>query len=334
MPPFRLGQLSLNPIRFRCPSCEEFEALSASMNSCSHCGAQYVAEGGVLNLVRVETDRADEQAFYNSVYGSPTASTRRAVEDCVPLWGRREQPELAIVRRELGDLAGKDVLLLGNGASQKELAFLLDRPRTLVYSDLSPQAGRRMRESYDLDEHLDRIVFAALDAQELPFGSESFDVVYAYAMVHHLPKIDQFIREVHRVLRPGGRAIFMDDAYAPIWHAAKQTWLRPLMKYSHRRTGISPEDYRFSMSGGFKEGDLKKEIEAVGAEPWFVRTSFITYVAFRGIEKLLPRRLSETLKTSWLPSLTTGIDNLLGRVQLFRANQIRLIWGFGRPSRA
>jgi SAM-dependent methyltransferase len=324
----------LTPLLFHCPSCQELETLAPHRDVCSHCGFRYLTGGGVLNLVPIGTDRAEEQTFYNSIYGAPASTPRGTVSECVPLWTRREQPELAIVRRAAGNLAGKDVLLLGNGASHKELAFLLDGPRTLVYSDLSPNAGERMKAVYDLEEYRDCIVFAALDAQQIPFGPESFDVVYAYAMVHHLPRIDRFIQHVYRVLKPGGKAVFMDDAYAPVWHHAKQTWLRPLMKYSHRRTGISPEDYRFSMSGGFKEGELAREIAAVGAEPWFVRTSFLTYVVFRGIEKLLPQRVSESLKASGLARLTVSLDSWLGQWRPFRVNQIRLIWGFARPEHA
>lgn len=322
------------PIRFHCPFCDRIETIFPRTDSCTHCGGRYSTDSGVLNLVQAGTDRTEEQAFYNSVYGAPADSLRRSVADCQKLWARRDQPELAAVRRAVGNLEAKDVLLLGNGASHKELAFLLDRPSTLVYSDLSPNAGGRMQQLYDLADYSDRLVFAAIDAQRLPFDVESFDVVYAYAMVHHLPRIEQFVEQVYRSLRPGGRAIFMDDAYAPFWHGAKQTWLRPLMRYSHRRTGISPEDYRFSMTGGFRESELEKTIKGVGAEPWFVRTSFITYIVFRGIEKLLPAGLSEALKTSWLPSLTSAVDDVLGRFRVFRINQIRLVWGFARPPRS
>ena len=32
------------------------------------------------------------------------------------------------------------------------------------------------------------------------------------------------------MLKPGSKAIFMDDAFSPAWHYSKQTWLKPLMK--------------------------------------------------------------------------------------------------------
>ena len=51
--------------------------------------------------------------------------------------------------------------------------------------------------------------FQTDDAEKLSFADNTFDVVYSHGVLHHTPDIESAIREVHRVLRPGGRAKIM-----------------------------------------------------------------------------------------------------------------------------
>jgi ubiquinone/menaquinone biosynthesis C-methylase UbiE len=51
--------------------------------------------------------------------------------------------------------------------------------------------------------------FTQADAENLPFVDGSFDLVYSHGVLHHTPDTPRTIREVHRVLTPGGRAIVM-----------------------------------------------------------------------------------------------------------------------------
>lgn len=47
------------------------------------------------------------------------------------------------------------------------------------------------------------------DAERLPFADNSFDLVYSWGVLHHTPDTPHAIREVRRVLRPGGRSRIM-----------------------------------------------------------------------------------------------------------------------------
>jgi ubiquinone/menaquinone biosynthesis C-methylase UbiE len=51
--------------------------------------------------------------------------------------------------------------------------------------------------------------FQTEDAENLSFPDESFDLVYSHGVLHHTPETAKAIREIHRVLRPGGRAMVM-----------------------------------------------------------------------------------------------------------------------------
>lgn len=59
-------------------------------------------------------------------------------------------------------------------------------------------------------------------AEFLPFEEESFDIVISRYSAHHWHDVGRALREVKRVLKPGGKAIFMDvnapgNAVLDIW---------------------------------------------------------------------------------------------------------------------
>jgi SAM-dependent methyltransferase len=51
--------------------------------------------------------------------------------------------------------------------------------------------------------------FRTADAENLDFADESFDLVYSHGVLHHTPDASAAVREIHRVLRPRGRAVVM-----------------------------------------------------------------------------------------------------------------------------
>ena len=49
------------------------------------------------------------------------------------------------------------------------------------------------------------------DAESLPYPDDSFDLVVGHAVLHHIPDVELALREVVRVLRPGGRFVFAGE---------------------------------------------------------------------------------------------------------------------------
>jgi SAM-dependent methyltransferase len=322
--------------RFRCPECHKTLVLEDDSvgSRCRRCGWIAGTPDGILDFVPAAT-RAGEREYYENEYAG--LRNRAGTADVRLLAGRWNDPRAItdrLVWTRLGPLQGKRILLLGNGTSDKELYFLTQDPDLLIYSDLSPAAVRGIRARYDLSDYRGAVCFAAIDALELPLFDESVDLIYGYAFVHHLPSLDRFFAEAARVLQPGGRCVFMDDAHAPLWQGSKQTWLRPLMRYTHRRNPISPEDLRFTLGGGFREPDLAFRIRQVGGEPWFYRESFLYYFWTRAAERLFPRRLAMLGRSRRVAKRLISLDGRLERFRLVQKNLIRLVWGFDKPSRA
>ncbi len=101
---------------------------------------------------------------------------------------------------------GLRVLEIGCGCgSEAELFARAGAHYTAV--DLTNAAVSITQTRFQLAELEGR--FVQSDAENLPFADGSFDLVYSHGVLHHTPDTPRTIREVHRVLVPGGRAVIM-----------------------------------------------------------------------------------------------------------------------------
>jgi len=79
--------------------------------------------------------------------------------------------------------------------------------------DLSVEMMRRGRKRLSSDSRLvfrEEAGFVVGRGQNLPFAGESFDGVLCLNALHHLPSYASALREIHRILKPGGRAVFSE----------------------------------------------------------------------------------------------------------------------------
>lgn len=68
-----------------------------------------------------------------------------------------------------------------------------------------------------LDKAAGRLQFAEADALQLPFGGNAFDLVTAAFGFRNLANYETGLREIHRVLRPGGEAGILDFGEPAGW---------------------------------------------------------------------------------------------------------------------
>jgi arsenite methyltransferase len=62
--------------------------------------------------------------------------------------------------------------------------------------------------------------FVKADATDLPFADVTFDVAVSTQVYEYVPDVPTALGELHRVLRPGGRALILDtDWDSIVWHA-------------------------------------------------------------------------------------------------------------------
>lgn len=117
-------------------------------------------------------------------------------------------------RRELLAHASGATLELGAGTGIN-LPHFTDRVTDLVITEPSPHMLERLRA--ELAAHPRRtgdLRLVQCTAQDLPFTDESFDTVVATFLLCSTPDPERVLREIHRVLRPGGRYVFFEHVHA------------------------------------------------------------------------------------------------------------------------
>lgn len=133
--------------------------------------------------------------------------------------GRRRAVEV------MGDTSGRRILEVGVGTG---LNLSLYRPGTDVTGiDFSPQMLDRA-EARAAREGLNPRLFE-MDAADLRFPDDSFDIVYAPYLISVVPDPVKVLCEMQRVCRPGGRMLVLNHFRSPGRMMSQvEQWMSPM----------------------------------------------------------------------------------------------------------
>ncbi len=96
-------------------------------------------------------------------------------------------------------------------------------PRRIDAIDIDPDMIRRA-ERHPGAAGDDSIHFQVADAQHLPFADRSMDAVFNFGIIHHLEDWRQGIREIARVLKPGG-LFFFEEIFPALYAGFILRWV-------------------------------------------------------------------------------------------------------------
>jgi SAM-dependent methyltransferase len=125
----------------------------------------------------------------------------------------------------LGDVRGQRIVDFGCGSGANSL-LLANRGAHVWAVDISEDLIRLGQRRLAVNGRAGGAQFIVGSAHDLPFPDGSVDIVFGIAILHHLD-LHLVSREVHRVLRPGGRAIFQE----PVRNSRLIRFLRSLIPY-------------------------------------------------------------------------------------------------------
>ena len=117
-------------------------------------------------------------------------------------------PDLAELVEAIGARGDEVVLDLGTGVGHTAFA-VAPRVREVVGIDLTSEMIALAREGA-AERKIANVRFVRGDVSELPFPDASFDVATSRYSAHHYHQPERVLRELARVLRPGGRFVLVD----------------------------------------------------------------------------------------------------------------------------
>jgi SAM-dependent methyltransferase len=147
------------------------------------------------------------------------------------------------------------------------------------------------------------------DAERIPYEDDTFDLVVGHAVLHHIPDVAAALREVLRVLKPGGRFVFageptrIGDRYArkvsqaTWWAATHVTRFGPLSGWRRPQEELDESSRAAALEAvvdlhTFDPDELERLASGAGAVQVRVATEELTAALFgwpvRTLEAALP----------------------------------------------
>ena len=149
-----------------------------------------------------------------------------------------------LLRRLGGTVQGGTVLEIGCGRGAGiEVIFRHFGAAYVCGLDLDALQIERARKGLE-SKYAGRVSFMQGDAEQLPFADASFDAVFDFGALHHVPNWQRSLTEVRRVLKPGGKFFFEE-----VTRAALGRWI-------YRKFFEHPAENRFSESEFLAEMEI------------------------------------------------------------------------------
>lgn len=171
---------------------------------------------GKLKVSTMDKIRASEPVPEQTIDPEATAITKARYDRIAPVYDLMETFEERLLFRKWRELvweavdSAKEILEIGVGTGKNMPYYPKDSKITAIdLSDRMLVLARKRAEVLNIKN----VDLLQMDAQSLEFPDESFDVVVATFVYCSVPNPVLSLREINRVLRPAGKAVFLEHMY-------------------------------------------------------------------------------------------------------------------------
>jgi ubiquinone/menaquinone biosynthesis C-methylase UbiE len=200
------------------------------------------------------------------------------------------------IEREAARLKGAHLLEVGCGMGFDSLEFL-KRGVRVTATDLTPTAVELARRHFEIERVRAEDVRVE-NALALSFPDNSFDAVWANGVLHATGDTPRAIKEVRRVLKPGGRAIISHFYRRPSWMYMLSRFGRENIEFKEKDPPVNDfltESEILAMFQGFVVEDAVQEhYRALPVARRGVKALLYMW-GFRPLYNLLPELIAKPL---------------------------------------
>lgn len=178
-------------------------------------GDRYRIENGIADLT-TEKELVGDAIFARNYYKTIASTYDSNVDITFKLYNENEDVSRNYMINLL-DLKPNSRVLEISAGTGKDSELILKRLSVqgeLVCLDISPDMLIYAKQKLSKYENYTDAVSGS--ACNLPFEDNTFDALYCFAGVGHFPSIKDGLREMSRVVRPGGKVVFCEKN-VPLW---------------------------------------------------------------------------------------------------------------------
>ncbi|MGN6667956.1 MAG: class I SAM-dependent methyltransferase [Trinickia sp.] len=202
--------------------------------------------------------------------------------------------DLETLAAQIASTPNADVLDLGCGAGHASFACARHARSVVAYDLAEPMLATVATAARD--RGLANIRTQQGSAERLPFADASFDWVVSRMSAHHWHDVPRALAEVRRVLKPGGRVLFIDvvGADSPLLDTHLQA-IEVLRDGSHVRNYRADEWIAFFAAAGFTASVRERWRLPIEYASWIarMRTPPVRAQAIRSLWESAPDEVRE-----------------------------------------
>jgi len=181
------------------------------------------------NLVYNYSEQSDSSKFYDELFSdTKTKQIKPEFFDKVKTESKVAQNSIGKIEEvvafiEKHQLTDSITIEIGGGVFQGRSANAYKRLNNYYPLDISASSIRRYSDTFNMPGII-------ADATKLPFKDNSVDFIFTHTFLEHPITPDAVVKEIARVLKPGGYILHLDAWFCRWWHRYGVVNLKPRSK--------------------------------------------------------------------------------------------------------